>query len=208
MDSRDLNLMVGAGLQLEKQAGNERYLVELLGYSVGQGVIISAPQESDERMALASGDEVTLRYLGGGSQQSFKSQVSLVATEPYPHVHLSYPSGSEAVISRRAVRMPVKQTPVRLAMRGADQRLAMEDISHGGARLVASERLAKQGESFSIDIPTLAPDREAVVTLTCAVRYIREASEDGESVFHHGIEFENVDAAARTFISRFIRANI
>ena len=55
MDSRDLNLMVGAGLQLEKQGSDERYLVELLGYSVGKGVIISAPQASDERMVLAPG---------------------------------------------------------------------------------------------------------------------------------------------------------
>lgn len=36
MDSRDLNLMVGAGLKLEKLDSEVCYLVELLGYMVSK----------------------------------------------------------------------------------------------------------------------------------------------------------------------------
>ena len=210
MDSRVLNLMVGAGLKLEKHDSEVCYLVELLGYKVGKGVIISAPQESDDRIAIKPGDEVTVRYLGGTSNYAFRSQVVQVSTVPYPHVHLAYPGGVEATMTRRAIRVPVKQQAVRLALSDNGQQIsvAMDDISHGGARLVAAKALANEGDRFSIDMPTQAPDRESVLSLSCVVRYVREKTDGEQTTFYHGIEFQGMDAAARVFISRFIHSNL
>ena len=206
MNKRDLNLMVGAGLLMQKQDSDERYLVELLGYMVGKGVIISAPQESNERLAVKPGDEVTIRYMGGVSRYAFRSQVTYIANEPYAHIHLAYPRGVEAAMMRRAVRVPVKKQGIRLVINDQGKKLsvAMEDISHGGARLVAAQLLGHQGECFNIDIPTQVPDRETVMSLACVVRHVREEQQGGQSVFHHGIEFQYLDAASRSFIRRFI----
>ncbi len=210
MNSRDLNLMVGVGLQLGKKGSDTQYLVELLGYRVGEGIIISAPQETDERLAVKEGDEVTVRYLGGVSHYAFRSQVIHISHEPYLHIHLAYPGGIEATMTRRAARVALKQQAIRLAIndQGKNISVAMEDISHGGARLVASQLLGSEGEHFSIDMPTQAPDRETMLTLGCVVRHVREEQGDGESIYHHGIEFQNMDATASTFISRFIRQNM
>jgi len=206
MADRDLNLMVGVGLQLEKNDSGARYFVELLGYRVGEGVIISAPLEADKRLSLMQGDEVTVRYLGRASQYAFKTVVSHISTVPYLHVHLEYPGGVEAMMTRRAVRMPVKESVIRLAMDEDGHKLAVEmkNISFGGASLVAPVKLGGLGERFSIDMPTLSPDNKQAVTLPCVVRHISTQRDGESSTFHHGVEFIDVDSLARDFIGRYI----
>ncbi len=206
MTNRDLNLMVGVGLQLEKSCNGMRYLVELLGYSVGEGVIISAPLERDKRLSLAPGEEVTIRYLGGVSQYAFRSRVTHISTEPYLHVHLEYPGGIEATMTRRAVRMPVRESVIRLAMddEGSKLPVEMKNISFGGASLIAPVKLATRGERFSIDMPTLSADLEKAVILPCVVRYVSAQREGEASIYHHGVEFIDVDGIARDFIGRYL----
>ncbi|VAW85952.1 hypothetical protein MNBD_GAMMA17-1085 [hydrothermal vent metagenome] len=206
MTNRDLNLMVGVGLQLEKDDSGARYFVELLGYSVGEGVIISAPLEHDNRLSLVTGDEVTVRYLGGISQYAFKTQVTHISTTPYLHVHLEYPGGIEATMTRRAVRMPVKESVIRLAMDddGHKWPVEMKNISLGGASLVAPVKLSGLGERFSIDMPTMSPDNKKAVTLPCVVRHISTQRQGEVSIYHHGVEFIDIDSLARDFIGRYI----
>ncbi len=208
MTNRDLGLMVGVGLQLEKKGSGMRYLVELLGYSVGDGVIISAPLERDNRPSLSPGDEVVIRYLGGVSQYAFRTRVTHIATAPYLHVHLEYPGGIEATMTRRAVRMPLKASVIRLAMEDDGSQLAVEmkNISFGGANLVAPRPLGREGEHFSIDMPTLSPHRDKVITLPCVVRHVSTRSEADKPSYHHGVEFEGVDSLARDFIGRYLDA--
>jgi len=206
MTNRDLNLMVGVGLQLEKHDNGVRYLVELLGYSVGEGVIISAPLEDDQRIPLSLGEEVIIRYLGGVSQYAFRSYVSHIATEPYLHVHLKYPGGIEATMTRRAVRMPVYESVIRLAIddMGSNLPVEMKNLSYGGASLVAPVQLGIEGERFSIDMPTISPEREKLVTLPCVVRHVTTSKEGESNSYCHGIEFVDVDGIARDFIGRYI----
>ncbi len=206
MKNRDLNLMVGVGLQLEKNNNGMRYLVELLGYSVGEGVIISAPFERDNRLPLAPGDEVTVRYLGGVSQYAFRSRVSHISTAPYLHVHLEYPGGIEATMTRRAVRLPVSESVIRLAMDDGGSKLsvAMKNISFGGASLLASVRLATEGERFSIEMPTLSLECGKSVVLPCVVKHIAARRDGREMTYHHGVEFIDVDGIARDFIGRYL----
>lgn len=207
MTNRDLNLMVGVGLQLEKNNSGVRYLVELLGYSVGEGVIISAPLEREKRMPLACGEEVTIRYLGGVSQCAFRSRVTHLSTEPYHHIHLEYPGGIEATMIRRAVRVPVKESVIRLAMNDAGSQLPVEmkNISFGGASLVAPVKLGMQGDRFCIDMPGFSSDQSKLVTLPCVIRHITSKRyEQAKSSYHHGVEFIDMDSVARDFISRYI----
>lgn len=206
MTNRDLNLMVGVGLQLEKNGNGARYLVELLGYRVGEAVIISAPQERDERIPLIVGEDVTIRYLGGVSQYAFRSRVIYIATEPFLHLYLEYPGGIEATMTRRAVRMPVRESVIRLAMddRGNQLLVEMKDISFDGASLVAPTQLGREGEHFSIDMPTLSPNRDKAITFPCVVRHVTVQQEGAEIIYHHGVEFIDVDTLARDFIARFI----
>ncbi len=207
MINRDLNLMVGVGLQLEKNNNGMRYLVELLGYSIGEGVIISAPLERDNRISLSAGEEVTIRYLGGVSQYAFRSRVTHISTEPYLHVHLEYPGGIEATMTRRAVRLPVRESVIRLAMDDGGSKLsvAMKNISVGGASLIAPVRLAMEGERFSIEMPTLSLKRGKSVVLPCVVKHISARRDGGETTYHHGVEFIDVDGIARDFIGRYLQ---
>jgi len=206
MTNRDLNLTVGVGLHLEKNSNGARYLVELLGYRVAEGLIISAPLEQNERIPLTAGEEVTIRYMGGVSQYAFRSRVTHIAAKPYLHIHLEYPLGIEATMTRRAVRMPVRESVIHLAMHDGGKKLAvdMKDISFGGASLVAPAQLGCKGERFNIDMPTLSPTQGKALTLSCVVRHVTAQQRGEQMVYHHGVEFIDVDSLAHDFISRFI----
>ncbi len=210
MSDRVMNMIVGSGIKLEKIDTREIYLVELLGYSVGRGLIISTPTESNSRPAIKPGDEISIRYLGEGDAYAFRSRVTHVVNDPYPHAHLEYPGGIQGETVRRAVRVPVQPNALRLTLNndGKAVTVSMQNISLGGARLVSPARLGGCGERFSIDLPTMSGGEQSALTLTCIIRHVSELREDDQKVFCHGIEFENIDRHGREFIARFIDKNV
>jgi len=208
MENRDLNLTVGVGLQLEKIDDLTRYVVELLGYRVGEGVIITAPYDQDDQVPLAIGDEVIIRHLGGVSGQfAFRTMVVHMMSEPYPHVHLKYPGDIDATMMRRDIRVPVNETVTRMALddMGNQLDIEMQNISRGGAMLVSPVELGMVGEEFTIEMPLLSEESTAVVTLNCAVRHVREKMESETASYHHGVEFVAMDTEAREYITDFIQ---
>jgi len=204
MASRDLNLTVGVGLQLERRVDGSRYVIELLGYRVGEGVIITAPYDQNDQIPLVVGEEVSIRYLGGVSHFEFCSKVIQIVAEPYMHVHLDYPDDIDAKMMRRDVRVPINETVMRLALDEMGKPLATEmiNISSRGAKLVSPVQLGAVGEEFCIEMPMLS--ESTVVTLNCLVRYVKERVESATTLYHHGVEFMGMDAAAREYIAEYI----
>lgn len=213
MAARALNLMVGAGFQLEPLGGKACYLVELIGYATGRSLLISPPREEDGRIAVKEGDEVAIRYLGGDNSYAFHSRVLRICAEPYPYLHLEYPVGVQGASTRRGMRYPVDGPVLSLAMqdRGREIRVIMADISVNGARLVSPARLGEIGDSFSIEMPDIAQSAEEPLVLPCRIRHMRAqiGMEGGVgTMYHHGVEFDRLEAAAQLFIARFIQDSI
>lgn len=206
MENRDLNLTVGVGLQLEKIGDGTRYVIELLGYRVGDGVIISPPYDQKEQIPLEVGDEVMIRNLGGSRQFSFNSRVSHIMAEPYQHVHLNYPNDIDATMMRRDVRISVNESVTHMALDKMARpfEIEMKNISIRGAKLVAYVQLGTVDEGFNIEMPNLTEDQSRIVTLECVIRHVRERVENGESEYHHGVEFTNLGTLERDYIAYFI----
>lgn len=208
MDNRDLNLTVGIGLQMERSKCGSRYLVELIGYRVGEGVVVTTPQNmTGTEPPLNIGDEVVVRYMGEVRKYAFRSKVVQISTSPYSHIHLEYPAGIEATMTRRAIRVPVKESVLRLALddEGEPLFVDMVNISMGGAKLVSPVQLGNEGEEFAIEMPTLSPDRNRVVKLMCIVRHVTMQMEFETTTYQHGVEFIDLEPAAEQFIEHYIR---
>lgn len=208
--NRDLSLAVGACLWLEKRSG-QKYLVELIGYRIGEGVIVTLPEESDGRTAVMANEPVVIRYMGAHSRYAFESVVTQVSHAPFSHLHLAYPGTLEQARVRREARVPIEladeiNVSLHLNEKGRNIPVKMTDISLGGARLVADSRLAKAGELFTIEIPAHAAKSPYPLELNCRVRHVVEPQRDG-TAYQHGVEFEGLDDTTRNFIARFIQAS-
>lgn len=213
MTSRALNLMVGAGFQLEPVGGDACYLVELIGYVTDRSLLVTPPREEDGRISVREGDEVAIRYLGGDNSYAFYTRVLRVCSEPYPYLHLEYPAGVQGAITRRGMRYPIDGPVLSLAMldRGREIRVIMADISVNGARLVSPARLGEVGDTFSIEMPDIHQASDETLVLPCVIRHVSEQiGMDGGagSMYHHGVEFDRLEAAAQLFIARFIQDSI
>lgn len=213
MDKPTLNLVVGSVLQLETpQYHGAAVPVTLIGYVPGRSILVmlAASAETGTRLALHTGDPCVVRFESGDSLYAFDTQVLWQAEQPFVHVHLAYPQGVQGTLVRRSPRVQVNDMVMMLVMEEAGRKLsvALADISLLGARLVAGSRLGEVGERFSIEIPHIGQSGNERVALPCRVCYVREEqslSPGGKKrVYHHGVEFADLNREALLFIERYI----
>lgn len=209
MDKPTLNLVVGSVLQIElPQAGIHEVPVTLIGYVPGRSIMVMPQAEAKTRQILHVGDACVARFESGDNLYAFDTQVLCLAEQPFLHAHLAYPQGVQGTMVRRSQRVPVNDVVMMLVMEEAGRKLsvALADISLSGARLVAGSRLGEIGERFSIEIPHLGGGAEERVVLPCRVRYVREERSHtaDKRVYHHGVEFIDLNRQAWIFIERYI----
>jgi len=211
MDNPTLNLVVGSALQIElPQAGIQDVPVTLIGYVPGRSIMVmlQSAAESAARQILHAGDACIVRFESGDNLYAFDTQVLCLAEQPFLHAHLAYPKGVQGTMVRRSQRVPVNDVVMMLVMEEAGRKMsvALADISLSGARLVAGSRLGEIGERFSIEIPHLGTAGTDRVVLPCRVRYVREERSHtaDKRVYHHGVEFTELNRQAWMFIERYI----
>ena len=214
MDTPTLNLVVGSLLQLEIPHFRQGAAVPviLIGFVPGRTIMVMlAPgSEADVPLALRTGDACVVRFEAGDSLYAFDTQVLWQAEQPFLHVHLAYPQGVQGALVRRSPRVQVNDMVMMLVMEEAGRKLsvALADISLLGARLVAGMRLGEVGERFSIEIPHLGQSGTERVALPCRVCYVREeqsaSTGANKRVYHHGVEFTDLNRQALLFIERYI----
>lgn len=214
MDTPTLNLVVGSLLQLELPQHHKggALPVTLIGFVPGRSLMVMlAPDAAMEfPPALRTGDACVVRFESGDSVYAFDTQVQWRSEQPFVHVHLAYPQGVQGTLVRRSPRVQVNDMVMMLVLEEAGRKLsvALADISLLGARLVAGSRLGEVGERFSIEIPHLGQSGSERVALPCRVCYVREEQSASASankrVYHHGVEFTDLNRQALMFIERYI----
>lgn len=213
MTSRALNLMVGASLKIEPVNGNACYLVELIGYVTDKSLMVTPAFGEGGGLSLNVGDELAVRYLGSDMSYAFYSKVIQVSEQPYPYLHLEYPSGVQGLSTRRVTRVPLQGPVMRLNISDGSQQISvvMADISTHGARLISESRLGDSGERFVIELPDVNAAGCGHLSLRCTIRHVHEqypSAEEALTTFHHGVEFDHLEEAAQLFIGRFIQDSI
>jgi c-di-GMP-binding flagellar brake protein YcgR len=212
--TQHVNFMVGSTVFLSSSNTEDScvYEARVIGYADKQSLMITLPKQHNTPLLVTAGDKFVARYVGDENAYAFETEVMQICDKPFGYIHLSYPEGVQGVMLRRSQRVDLnkeEQPSIRLSMHDGSGSISvsMADISLAGARLTSGQRLGCIDDKFSIDMHLGQSDKP--VSLPCVIRYVRtEISEGDAGVYHHGVEFEAMDAQAQTFINRFITDHV
>jgi c-di-GMP-binding flagellar brake protein YcgR len=191
----DLNLRTGQPMQLQHtRIAHARLHTVLIGYLAHKSVLVTAPPMNriSNDFEIVEGDQFVCRAFAGRHAFAFQTVVLRAATLPYPHLHLYYPEKVEAVIIRKANRVPMKRA-VSLVKIGADGEViepaTLLDLSLTGAGLTVSSEIAAASETVDLMVPD--GEEQPGTRFKAVIRKARPADNAGESTpqFHYGLEF-------------------
>lgn len=205
---RTLNAPVGTVLTLDTASPPRRDQVRLVGYEPGNAVIVSVP-ENALKGVLEEGSLLKVRFLMKTGFVHFGARVLAVATEPFPHIYLSYPSGVEIQKVRSAERIKTRIS----ANIDSDFNIdatwpkegVIEDLSKSGAKIRSRDRLGEFGHELILDFDLTLSDMVRNVGLSAIIRNAHVESEVmGEPHFVFGVQFLELSEEARLSLNNFI----
>jgi len=197
----DMNLKMGQPVQLQlARMSTARLYTQLIGFLTPLAVLVTTPKipSSSGAFSIVDGDQFVCRAFAGRSAFAFQTDVLKAAHLPFPHLHLRYPQSVEAVVVRRASRVPMER-PVSLingaaAEEAATQPASLLDLSLTGAGLASPMGIAALSDAVELLIPGIE-DQQPELRLKAVVRKVRGAeqgAEHGTDVkpqAHYGLEF-------------------
>lgn len=194
----DLNLKTGQPMQLQHtRIAHSRLHTVLIGYLVQHSVIVSTPPMSrgKDGFEIVEGDQFVCRAFAGRHAFAFQTVVLRAAHLPYPHLHLYYPEKVEAVVIRKANRVPMKRA-VSLVKDGAEggtsESATLLDLSLTGAGLAAASEIGAASDTLELHVPDA--EQQPGARLKAIIRKVRPAENESDAgaQFHYGIEFIDV----------------
>jgi c-di-GMP-binding flagellar brake protein YcgR len=199
----DLNLQVGETLQVQFMDDETRgqFFVKVVGFLPERSVIVTTPEKGGQPMSVRDGRAVLARSFSGEHARGFTCVVLASATQPYAHLHLSYPTKVETMLERQSSRvrsaLAVGVRTPDMAEDARDIPAVIRDLSITGAQLLASASVGESGGRVVIKarLP-IARIGDQPVDLPALVRNAVEETEVRDSLwrFRCGVEFDALDA--------------
>jgi c-di-GMP-binding flagellar brake protein YcgR len=207
----DMNLKMGQPMQLQlARMSNARLYTQLIGFLSSRAVVVTTPRipSSSNAFSIVDGDQFVCRAFAGRSAFAFQTDVLKAAHLPFPHLHLRYPQSVEAVVVRRASRVPM-QRPVSLINGAAEgeatQPASLLDLSLTGAGLASSAGVAELSDAVELLIPAIE-EQQPEMRLKAMVRKVRGAENGAEA--HYGLEFIDLTPEHRRCIQELIQQRL
>jgi c-di-GMP-binding flagellar brake protein YcgR len=156
MDGPDLDLQVGETLQIQFMDDETRghFYVKVIGMLPERSVLVTAPDKGGQPMTVREGRAVLARSYSGDEARGFTCTVLRSNSQPYPYLHLSYPSKIEPVVERQSSRvrsaLAISVHVVDGDYAGRDVPAVIRDISNTGAQLLASAAAGRSGDRVQI----------------------------------------------------------
>ncbi len=202
-----LRALIGSPLLLTaREAGSEEaHAVQLIGYLPERSIIVTAPRRQGVPVFVDTGDEFTATFEQGEADVVFDTTMLRAFSQPYPHLHLSYPQGFQSSALRHGHRVNADLPSLRLIMAGGNRPVATNliDISICGGRIVAKEEIGDVNDRFAIEL-AIGPNERAI-RLSCIIRYILIRGDGPDREYHHGVAFTDLDSSACSFLQNHIR---
>jgi c-di-GMP-binding flagellar brake protein YcgR len=197
----DMNLKMGQPVQLQlARMSTARLYTQLIGFLSPRAVLVTTPKipSSSGAFSIVDGDQFVCRAFAGRSAFAFQTEVLKAAQLPFPHLHLRYPQSVEAVVVRRASRVPMERAVSLIngaaAEEAATQPASLLDLSLTGAGLASSMGIAALSDAVELLIPGVE-EQQPELRLKAVVRKVRgaehspEQSADVKPQAHYGLEF-------------------
>jgi c-di-GMP-binding flagellar brake protein YcgR len=208
-----LDLQVGETLQIQFMDDETRgqFYVKVVGFLPERSVIVTAPEKDGQALRVRDGRAVLARSFSGEQARGFTCVVLSSATQPYAHLHLSYPTKIETMLERQSSRVrSALAVGVRMPDMAADARdipAVIRDLSITGAQLLAASSVGASGERVIIKarLP-VAKIGDQAVDLPAVVRNAVEESGVHDSLwrFRCGVEFDAVDAQTTLVLRAYL----
>jgi c-di-GMP-binding flagellar brake protein YcgR len=189
----DMNLKMGQPVQLQlARMSTARLYTQLIGFLSPRAVIVTTPKipSSSGAFSIVDGDQFVCRAFAGRSAFAFQTDVLKAAHLPFPHLLLRYPKSVEAVVVRRASRVPMERTVslINGAAEGdATQPASLLDLSLTGAGLASSMGIAALSDAVELLIPGVE-EQQPELRLKAVVRKVRGAEHGAEPGAEQGAE--------------------
>jgi len=198
----DLQMQVGDGLHvafLSEQSPDD-HEVRLIGWVTGRSLLVTAPERGRRPVAVAAGAAVAVRLFTDGRARGYTGTVLAVATEPFPHVHLSYPTRLDALEERKTERVRAAlAASVALPNAAPGERetaAILRDLSATGALVFTQAPLGAKGERVVIRarLP-LENLGDQAVDLPAVIRTAAEGADLKGSLWRSrcGVQFEGLN---------------
>lgn len=194
----DMHLKPGQAIQLQlKRTDQVRLYTLLVGYLTERAIIVTTPALSQIKDAyeVLEGDRFVCRAFSGRRAFAFTADVLRVAQIPFPHLYLSYPQQVEAVVIRKATRVPFQReiSVLKACAEGgepASHPVTLCDLSLTGAGLEAAPDLATTAEPLELVIPRNGSEQEALkVKGVVRTGRLMEDVKEAPPRSHYGLEF-------------------
>lgn len=200
--TNDLHLHLGESLQVQFMDDETRgqFYVKVIGLLEDRSIIVSTPEKGGQAMHVREGRAMLVRSFSGDHARGFTCVVLRSCVQPYPYLHLSYPSKVEALPDRQASRvrsaLAVSVKPADGGPDAKDVPAVIRDISLTGAQLLAAGPVGKSGDRIVINA-RLPIERigDQPVALPALIRNAQEEAEIQGSLWHFrcGVEFDLLD---------------
>jgi c-di-GMP-binding flagellar brake protein YcgR len=204
----DMNLKMGQPMQLQlTRMSTSRLHTQLIGSLSPRAVIVTTPKipSSSNAFSIVDGDQFVCRAFAGRSAFAFQTDVLKAAHLPFPHLHLRYPQSVEAVVVRRASRVPMERA-VSLINGAAEgdgtQAASLLDLSLTGAGLACSAGIAAPADAVELLIPAV-DEQHPELRIKAVVRKVRAADATPQS--HYGLEFIDLTPEHTRYIQDLIQ---
>ena len=204
-----LNLEVGEIIQLQPMlpGSTDRYAVKVVGYLPGHSLIVTTPESKGRVVLVREGQRFAARMLTGGSVYGFVASVLRSCSQPYPYLHLSYPTDVESIVVRNAPREAIRiKAWVRNTKDPRDDAhrhgIELVDLSSTGACLTSSTAVAEVGDQVELQMRLKVYEVEEDLAIAADVRN-RSDADDGES-HRYGVEFRALNAYQKLLIYSFV----
>jgi len=205
---KDMNLQVGARLQMAVQNGTKQliYYTELIGYVDKDYLIIKTPVENGLSIQIQVGEQVTLRILSGVDVFTLTCHVKTIFRAPHHYMHLSFPTAIQSIALRGAIRAKVN-LPVQV--NGIAQAGIIADISVTGAAIIADSALGELNQEalISFDFPIKPSNQSAHIDASVTIRSIQQLpskKKDAPPRFSHGVLFHELELTNQVMLLNLV----
>jgi len=214
----DMNLEVGTKLQLLLQRNEKqfKYFTSLIGYVMGEYLLVRIPVENGSPVALEAGEKLVVKGFSGICVFSFDCLVKKQLPSPFAFVQLSFPLTVQSTAFRAAVRVRVS-IPAQVYTAGTDNKehaipVTLTNLSADGALIEAKENIGDLHNMVRLSFAFLAlgGEDEIRVDTKATIRNAKPkkaTAADETRVFVYGVQFERLERSQQAGLQNFIHKN-
>lgn len=208
----ELNLAVGESLQMQFMDDETRgqFYVKVVGFLPERSIVVTAPEKGGQALLVREGRAVLARSYSGEEARGFTCTVLRSCSQPYPYLHLSYPTKVEPMVERASSRVR-SALAVRVRLEDGDGArevpAVIRDVSNSGAQVLAATGVGRAGDRVVIlaRLP-LETIGDQALELPATIRNVQEETQVKGSLWHYrcGVEFLALDAQSTLVLRAYL----